>query len=335
MGFSHLNLSFKLVWFFFIFFSLNVSFVSVFSETLDDSYNSSGVQALKAVRDGMRNLAVKVYLYETVLFEPSKYFEIGLDNVDSVGDTPSSINLNVSSDSVWSVPVRSNLPGNDIIFIPSQLFDITFVVSDGLIYSLSDVTAVVTFENFGTVDIPVDLSYTLFDSTNKIIFTESDSIVVGTMNSILKEFDRPEVSLIEGDYRLVLETVYGDNVRDSFSSDFKVSSEYISFFGGFMIYVYGFLLFVVIFFIFLFFYRTFFLKSDAVENFDNVQEKLTYSQNEVYKSTFGVKTTSGVEPKLNGGLVTSGLSVVKDSKLTNDSDEHEFEGGNKLINDDF
>jgi hypothetical protein len=335
MGFLHLNLSFKFLWVIFIFLSFNLSFVSVFSEDISDSYNSSDIQALKVVRDGMWDLAVRVYLYETVLFEPSKYFDIGSDNAEPSGGTPSSIDLNISSGAVWSVPVASNLGFNGVTFIPSQLFDITFVVSDGLIYGLRDVIGVVTFENFGTADIPVDLSYTLFDSTNKIIFTESDSVVVGTKTSILKDFDRSEVNLIEGDYKLVLETVYGDNVRDSFSANFKVSTEPNSFFEGFMIYVYGLLLFIVILFIFLSIYRAFFLKSDEIENFDNVQEKLNPSQNEFFISTKDDISTSSVEPNVNVDSETYNLPVVKNSRFTDDSDEYELEGGDKLINDDF
>ena len=122
---QRLNLKF----FRFIFFTF-ILFFSAFSSfvfAVEDESNSS---VLQSVRDGMWDLAVKVYLYESVLFNPSDYFDITslVSNSENLSVVSSTGKFNVSSGVVWSVPVGPITDFDNLNFVPAQLFDITFVL---------------------------------------------------------------------------------------------------------------------------------------------------------------------------------------------------------------
>jgi hypothetical protein len=338
MRFSRSNCNFNGLFFMLVFLTFSLGY----SESLDNYSNSEGVTALEVVRDGIWDLAVKVYLYETVLFDPDKYFDFSSeDSVIDVSDGSSSISIGTSNEGIWSVPIGPS-GVNDINFIPAQLFDITFVVSEGAIYGVSDILAVVTFENFGTEAIRVDLTYTLFDSSNEIIFVDSDSEVVESSKSFVRDFKNQNSVIGVGNYRLVLETVYGDNVRDSFVANFEVVEESASFFSGWVLYLVGFILFIAILVILLFIYRSYFAKSEEVENFDKVPNQLT--QNSLVAPINNVQTSNGVAtvagPNTTGADVavvrTNANNKISKSSSSSDSlDDFEFDEGENLIEDDF
>jgi hypothetical protein len=314
---------------------ITFSFNSSYSTELDNFSNSEDVTALETVRDGMWDLALKVYLYETVLFEPDKYFNFD-ESSGEESNISNSINIETSSEGVWTVPVRGEL-GNNVNFIPAQLFDITFIVSDGDIYELLDVLAVVTFDNFGTEAIPVELTYTLFNSDNEIIFVDSDSEIVESVKSLVRDFKNQDLELLTGSYRLVLETVYGDNVRDSFVSNFSVLEKQSSFFSGWILYLFGFISFVIILFLFLFIYRNYFVKSENIETFDNVKSDVVPINGVSNLNSESVPVVAAAAAAASIPVVSN---LVGSSKKNMDSDfsdnlDEEIEGGGLLIEDDF
>ena len=346
MNFLLFNLSFRKVITFFILTIITFTFGFAAAHENDFSEDnvsiSGGDKALKFVRDSILDLAVKIYLYETVLFEPSNYFED--DSVDEFStekrvDSLSSREFNISAQNTWSVPVdRSN-----VNFIPAQLFDITFAISDGAIYSLRDIVGIVTFENFGSVETEVELVYTLFDSENLVILTESDEISVQTDESFFKNFASSNDILELGDYRLVLETIYGDNVRDSFEVKFTVFESESNFLSGYAKYFIGFLLFGFLFFIFIFIYRMFFLNSDEGDDgrvissdVNGVAGGAETSQNNVISGNTQSNLNDEIKAKVSINQISDGGGIQNVETYDSvASDDYDVEGGDKLIEDDF
>jgi len=107
--------------------------------------------------------------------------------------------------------------------IPTQLFDISLSLDDSIISNSNELSAVVTFESFGTEPTPVNLTFIIEDESGNEIYREEDSITVITEEVLRKSFEG--LNLPRGDYTLVLETLYNVDVFDEFRQEFEISVE--------------------------------------------------------------------------------------------------------------
>ena len=104
-----------------------------------------------------------------------------------------------------------------------SLFDITFSLEDSSIQSPDELTAVVTFENFGTIPIGVNLTFIILDESGDEYAVDHDFIVVTTEEVLRKKFEA--LYLPDGKYTLVLQTLYNTDVFDEFRQDFEIGKE--------------------------------------------------------------------------------------------------------------
>lgn len=105
-----------------------------------------------------------------------------------------------------------------------QLFDISMFLENAVLTDAKDLIAVITFENFGDVATTVNLTYSIIDNQQNILYSEIGSITVETEKILRKSFE--ELILSKGKYTFVLETIYGENVYDKFESDFEIISPF-------------------------------------------------------------------------------------------------------------
>lgn len=101
-----------------------------------------------------------------------------------------------------------------------QLFDISFSLDDSVIDNSDGLSAVVTFESFGTEVTPVELTFIILDANGNEIYSERESISVMTEEVLRKSFKG--LDLPSGKYTLVLETLYNVDVFDRFEQDFEI-----------------------------------------------------------------------------------------------------------------
>lgn len=106
--------------------------------------------------------------------------------------------------------------------IPKQLFDIKLELEQATISTSKALVAWVRFESFGTEPTPVDLEFTILDNTGNQVYSKTDSIVVETEKFVVERFT--ELNLEYGNYILVLNTLYGDNVKDEFRQGFEIKN---------------------------------------------------------------------------------------------------------------
>lgn len=106
---------------------------------------------------------------------------------------------------------------------PEQLFDIDFEIQDFLILNISDLTAIVTFENFGTVPTSVEMTFVIQNENKNQVYFEKHSIVVETVSLFIKKFEGIDLDL--GGYTLFLRTLYNEDVEDIFSKEFEIRSK--------------------------------------------------------------------------------------------------------------
>src|SRR3989339_543129 len=114
----------------------------------------------------------------------------------------------------------SEVSGNSITGVlkeeerPNQLFDITFEIDDSLILNINELVTRVTFESFGTVPTPVNLTYIIVDEMGKTLHVEKDYLTVETEKIFTKKFEG--LDLDYGKYAIYLKTLYNVDVEDDF-----------------------------------------------------------------------------------------------------------------------
>ena len=104
-----------------------------------------------------------------------------------------------------------------------QLFDIKFELDRKVIEKAEDLIARVTFESFGSEPTPVNVLFTFLDENGKEVYSEEDNAIVETEKVLTKEFSY--LVLGEGDYTLVLTTLYNVDVEDEFREKFTIKGE--------------------------------------------------------------------------------------------------------------
>jgi hypothetical protein len=108
-----------------------------------------------------------------------------------------------------------------------QLFDITFDLNDKLLTENEDLIARVGFENFGAEPTPVNLFFTILNEDGDSIYEEEDSTIVETEKVFTKNFKY--LKFEDGEYTLVLTTIYNVNVEDEFREKFIVKTQLYAF----------------------------------------------------------------------------------------------------------
>lgn len=119
----------------------------------------------------------------------------------------------------------------------NQLFDIKLELDDAVIENSNKLSATIRFENFGDVQIPINLTYRVLDSRGESVYLERRDVVVITEHIIRKNFGN--LNLPSGKYSLVLTTVYGDSIRDEFRQEFEVTGLRIGITGNVISFVSG------------------------------------------------------------------------------------------------
>lgn len=108
--------------------------------------------------------------------------------------------------------------------LPAQLFDIRLLLDRNEIPRIEDLVARVTFESFGRVPTPVEMTFTLLDADGNELWTSVDTTTVETSAVFVKRFISAP-SLTPGSYTARLDTLYNTGVRDTFEAPFTVLSE--------------------------------------------------------------------------------------------------------------
>ena len=106
---------------------------------------------------------------------------------------------------------------------PEQLFDIRMDLEDNVLRNSSELFVVVTYESFGRVPTPVDLTYEVFDLDGNLIYSRKGNVTVSTEEVTRTRLD--DLVLPEGDYELVFTTLYNIDVEDEFRSGFEVKGK--------------------------------------------------------------------------------------------------------------
>lgn len=113
-------------------------------------------------------------------------------------------------------------PGEEESLSPSQLFDIRLLIDSASISRVVDLVARVTFESFGRVPTPVEMTFFILDSDGSEVWKSVDATTVQTSAVFVKRFfDAPE--LAPGNYTLYLATLYNTDVKDEFEATFTIA----------------------------------------------------------------------------------------------------------------
>jgi len=105
---------------------------------------------------------------------------------------------------------------------PNQLFDIKLILLKKLLNINDSVDVSISFDNFGSVETAVNLTYKILNS-NGDIYIGHDATKVQTQKILTKSFEN--LNLPEGDYTFLLITTYNKNVKDEFKQTFSVVEE--------------------------------------------------------------------------------------------------------------
>ena len=137
---------------------------------------------------------------------------------------------------------------------PEQLFDITWNLDDKTISNSSELVGVITFESFGSVPTPVELTFIIFDSYGHEVYRSKGSIIVTTKEVMRWKFAEQELQdLPKGNYIAVLETLYNENVSDKFEQKFEINEK--NNFLNFVYWIAGILLGIIVFILLIRFIR--------------------------------------------------------------------------------
>ena len=109
--------------------------------------------------------------------------------------------------------------------ISKQLFDIIFNLLESSIQDISELTAIISFENFGTEPVRVNFLLTILDEGGKEVYSEDDSIFVESEEILRKSFEDVDIDLPRGKYTLILTTLYNVNIVNEFRKDFEIGRE--------------------------------------------------------------------------------------------------------------
>ena len=101
-----------------------------------------------------------------------------------------------------------------------SLFDIRFLLVDSVMTNSDELSTITVLENFGDKDTLVNLTFIIFDEDGDKLYEKMINVNVETEEIIRTSFEGLE--LASGKYTVVLETLYGDGVRDRFVQKFEI-----------------------------------------------------------------------------------------------------------------
>lgn len=153
------------------------------------------------------------------------------DSSESVASTPTptpaSTSTPASTPTTSIVSLRKiEVTSEDEDLLHKQLFNIKLELPKTLLTKASELSISITFESFGTKPTPVDLTYTIYDSSGNEVWTQKDTIIIETEEVIFKDFT--DLDFPDGKYTFVLTTFYNENVQDEFTQDFEVRSSMLT-----------------------------------------------------------------------------------------------------------
>ncbi len=115
------------------------------------------------------------------------------------------------------------IDGTCVKTAPEQLFDITFNLDDTIIQNANELSGVITFESFGQVPTPVNLTFTITDKAGIEFYREESEITVEVEELLRWNYEGLELD--EGKYTAILETLYNVDVKDEFRQEFEIKEE--------------------------------------------------------------------------------------------------------------
>ncbi len=140
----------------------------------------------------------------------------------------------ITDDDYYDILVRLNGIDNNLANltisyiheeISKQLFDISFNLVESSIQDISELAAVIGFENFGTESVRVNFLLTILDEDGKDVYNEDDSIDVTTEKILRKSFEDVDIDLKDGRYTLILTTLYNVDVVEEFREEFEIKEK--------------------------------------------------------------------------------------------------------------
>ncbi len=139
-------------------------------------------------------------------------------NIDRIPDTESASGAGSRSD-------QGPRDGEaDTQEIPKELFDIDAYATKTVFSSSETPEIAISFNNFGTIPSAVELKVTLLNSFGEKIDVITDKIIIETDAVHRVVFNNV---LSPGEYSVLIETLYGNNIKDLFNISFKVAPEQI------------------------------------------------------------------------------------------------------------
>ncbi len=106
-----------------------------------------------------------------------------------------------------------------------SLFDVRFLLEDIIVKKSDDLFTIAIFENFGLGTTTIDLTFIILDENGEEVYRGEESLTVETEEILRKSFEG--LNLDAGKYTLILQTLYGANVRDEFRQEFEIEKERI------------------------------------------------------------------------------------------------------------
>lgn len=145
------------------------------------------------------------------------YFKIKAINDCMPGDWSNEVSSLIGGTGAVVIVAEGFVPASEI---ENRLLDIALIVDKTQITNVSELTARVTFVSFGREDTPVEMTFTIVDEKGNEYYRSVDNTTIQTEGVFNKTFEG--LKLDKGKYKLVLNTLYNNNIRDEFKQDFEI-----------------------------------------------------------------------------------------------------------------
>jgi len=101
-----------------------------------------------------------------------------------------------------------------------ELLDVSFDLASADIENSKDLSAFINFDSFGEIPANVNLTFTILDESGNEVYRDGTNIMVATQQFL--KWDYWGLYIPDGDYVAVLDSVYGEGVRNRFSQSFTI-----------------------------------------------------------------------------------------------------------------
>ncbi len=119
-----------------------------------------------------------------------------------------------------NISVDEFVEEEDVSGVPEELFDIRMNLEDTAVVMSSDLRAVMTYESFGSIPTPVNLTFEVFDLDENLLYSK-DGFIIVTVEEV-RRYEFSDLDLPDGEYEFVFTTLYNVDVEDKFRSKFVV-----------------------------------------------------------------------------------------------------------------